>query len=64
MSGPDRDRVYNQLDRIEAKLDGHLDRISRLEESVRWLTAHTRVVTGVVVTLLTTALVAWYRVSK
>jgi hypothetical protein len=31
------DKIFRQLDRIERKLDQHIDRISATEESMRWV---------------------------
>lgn len=45
------DRIYRQLDRIEGKLDTHLDRISKSEEAIAWLKSHVQGVTRVAVTI-------------
>lgn len=31
------DKIYSQLNRIESKLDQHLDRISATEEAIKWM---------------------------
>jgi hypothetical protein len=45
------DRIFRQLDRIENKLDVHLDRISRSEEAIAWLKSHVQGVTRIAVTI-------------
>jgi hypothetical protein len=42
-----REHLDARLDRIENKLDSHLDRISKSEEAIVWLKGHVRVVTAV-----------------
>lgn len=34
------ERLDKRLDRIENKLDNHLDRLSASEESIRWIRGH------------------------
>lgn len=36
------DKIDARLDRIETKLDNHLERVSRAEESIRWLQGHVK----------------------
>jgi archaellum component FlaC len=40
------DDIKNSLSRIEDKLDSHLERISRAEESIVWLKGHVKLVTA------------------
>jgi hypothetical protein len=40
-----RDHLDARLDRIEGKLDSHLDRISKSEEAIVWLKGHVRLAT-------------------
>lgn len=42
------DGLDNRLDRVEAKLDDHLARLSRAESSVEWLRGHARIVTTII----------------
>lgn len=39
--------VDTRLERIEGKLDSHLDRVSRLESDVSWLRGYSRIATTV-----------------
>ena len=36
-----------RLDRIEAKLDDHLERVSKAEKDIEWLRGHLRISTAV-----------------
>lgn len=49
---PEIDRIQNQLDRIETKLDGHLERVSKLEQDVNWLRGHLQVATAIVISVI------------
>ncbi len=40
------DDIKTSLSRIEDKLDSHLERISRAEESIVWLKGHVKLVTA------------------
>ena len=40
------DDIKTSLSRIENKLDSHLERISRAEESIVWLKGHVKLVTA------------------
>lgn len=42
------DDLDTRLDRVEAKLDDHLSRLSRAEASVEWLRGHARIVTTII----------------
>lgn len=44
---PRLDDLGTRLDRIEAKLDNHLERVSGLEKDVSWLRGHARIATTV-----------------
>lgn len=36
----DFDRIHEKLDKIETKLDAHLERISSAEASIEWIRGH------------------------
>jgi hypothetical protein len=46
------DKIDARLDRIETKLDDHLERVSRAEESIRWLQGHVKFTVSVAITLV------------
>jgi hypothetical protein len=41
------ERVEARLDRIESKLDVHLDRVSRAETNIAWLRGHVQIATAI-----------------
>lgn len=45
------DRIYNQLDRIEDKLDSHLERLSKAEEAIIWMKGHVKISITILVTI-------------
>ena len=47
-----RQHLDARLDRIEGKLDTHLDRISRSEEAIAWLKGHVQFVTAIGIALV------------
>lgn len=44
-----RVHIDGRLDKIENKLDGHLDRISTAETHVSWLKGHAHIVTTIII---------------
>lgn len=51
MSSDDFNRIHTKLDRMESKLDNHLERLSRAEEAIVWLKKHVAGVTTVGATI-------------
>ncbi len=45
------DSVDKRLDRVEAKLDDHLSRLSTAEASIEWLRGHAKVSVTIVLTV-------------
>jgi archaellum component FlaC len=45
------DSLDNKFERVEAKLDNHLDRLSRAEASIEWLRGHSKIVTIIVLSV-------------
>lgn len=45
------DDLGRKLERVEAKLDNHLERLSRAEASIEWLRGHAKIVTTVILTV-------------
>ncbi len=45
------DSVDDRLDRVEAKLDDHLQRLSSAEASIEWLRGHAKLSVTVVLTV-------------
>lgn len=55
----------SRLDRLEDKLDNHLERISRAETSIEWLRGHANIATTLLITALSgLAAVAYQFLSK
>jgi len=44
---PQLERVEARLDRIESKLDIHLERVSKAESNIAWLKGHVQIATTV-----------------
>lgn len=42
------DNLDNKFERIESKLDNHLERLSRAEASIEWLRGNVKVVTTII----------------
>lgn len=42
------DGLDRKLERVEAKLDNHLDRLSRAEASIEWLKGNVKIVTTII----------------
>jgi len=45
---PKLDDLGNRLDRIETKLDNHLERVTGAERDIEWIRGHLRISTVVV----------------
>lgn len=45
------DALDSRLDRVEYKLDSHLERLSKAEASIEWLRGHAKIVTTVILTV-------------
>lgn len=48
----DFSRIEARLDRIEHKLDSHLDRVSKNEADIVWIKGHVKIVTVLAVAVL------------
>ncbi len=48
-----RDHLDSRLDRVEGKLDSHLERIAKAETDLSWVRGHVKIVTTVAVTVFT-----------
>jgi len=46
------ERMDARLDRIEQKLDNHLERVSKAETSIQWLQGHVKIATTVFISAL------------
>ena len=47
-----QDHIDSRLDRLENKIDNHLERISKAEASLEWVQGHVKVVTSILVAAL------------
>lgn len=45
------DNLDHKFERIESKLDNHLDRLSRAEASIEWLRGNVKVITIIVLSV-------------
>lgn len=45
------DGLDRKLERVEAKLDNHLERLSRAEASIEWLKGNVKIVTTIILTV-------------
>lgn len=55
---PDLRKIDARLDRIEQKLDSHLDRVSKNEADISWIKGHVKIVTTLAIAVLGTILIA------
>lgn len=56
-----RDHLDQRIDRLETKLDDHLSRISKAEESIEWLKGHVRISISVLLVFVTGLVGAFYK---
>lgn len=56
-----REHLDNRIDRLETKLDDHLDRISKAEESIHWLKGHVKISISVLLAFITGLVGAFYK---
>lgn len=54
----DIDDIKTQLDRIETKLDDHLERLSKAEEAIVWMRGNLKLVIAVVIAVLGSVLLS------
>lgn len=47
-----KDHLDGRLDKLEGKLDNHLERISRAETSIEWLKGHSKISLTVLISVL------------
>jgi hypothetical protein len=47
------DRLEDKQDNLADKMDGHLERISKAEESIEWIRGHLRIGTSLVIAAIT-----------
>jgi Holliday junction resolvasome RuvABC endonuclease subunit len=60
-----KQHLDSRLDRLEGKLDDHLERISKAEASIEWLRGHAKIVTTLILTALSGAVIAaWSLLTK
>lgn len=46
------DRIEKKIDKIDIKIDDHIGRISKLEESVIWLKGHVKITVTISLTII------------
>jgi hypothetical protein len=59
----DFDKIHNSLDKMDEKLDNHLERISKSETDITWIRGHINIVTALAVTLLSGLAVAYFQMK-
>lgn len=47
-----REHLDKRLDRIEDKIDNHLERISKAEEAIMWMRGHLKIATTFFLTIV------------
>lgn len=52
MDSSDIAKLDERLDRIEQKLDNHLERVTRAETSINWIQGHLRVATAILISFI------------
>lgn len=48
-----REHLDDRLDKLEGKLDNHLERISKAETSIDWIRGHLKVSLTIAITIVT-----------
>lgn len=56
-----RQHLDKRFDRIEQKLDNHLERISKAEESIIWMKGHLKIATTFILSLASAAIAAYFK---
>lgn len=56
-----RDHLDDRIDRLETKLDDHLGRISKAEESIEWLKGHVKISISVLLAFISGLVGAFYK---
>ena len=46
-----REHMDARFDKVEGKLDNHLDRLSKAEEAIMWMRGHLKVTTMIVISI-------------
>lgn len=52
MDSSDIAKLDERLDRIEQKLDNHLERVTRAETSINWIQGHLRIATTILISFI------------
>ena len=55
-----RGHVDGRFDRLEDKLDNHLERLTRAEEAIVWMRGHLKISTTFILTLIGSAIAAYF----
>jgi ribosome-associated translation inhibitor RaiA len=55
-----KEHVDQRFDRLEVKLDNHLERLSKAEVSIEWMRGHLKISTTFLLTLIGAALAAYF----
>lgn len=58
-----KDHIDARFDRLENKMDDHLERLSKAEEAIVWLKGHVKLVTAVGVACLGALATAFFRLG-
>lgn len=55
-----RQHMDNRFDRLEGKVDSHLDRIAQSETDISWLKGHVKFTTAVGLSVVGTVVAWWF----
>jgi hypothetical protein len=55
--------IDGRFDRIEYKIDDHLERISRSEEAIQWLKGHVKITTTLVITAIGSVIAGYFSIT-
>lgn len=57
-------RIEQRLDRIEGKLDNHLERVAKVEEAVEGMRGHIRLILSAITAVVTTGIMVLVQLIK
>ncbi len=58
---PELEHINSKLDRLDNKLDAHLERISKAEEAIVWLKGHVKLVTTIGISIIGSAIAGAFK---
>lgn len=55
------ERLHSRFDKLENKLDSHLERLSKAEEAITWIRGHINFVTSIGLALVAAVLAFFFK---